>query len=180
VRAAAVGFAWRDANDTLRSARRDLHLALKQAAYDYERVQYNTVVSAGMKMLNTLEDAPTDAPGAAELAREGLSVLLRVLYPVVPHTAWVLWRDLGFADAHGDLLDAPWPAVDDHALARDEMELVLQVNGKLRGKLVVPASADKAAIEAAARKAPEVVRHGSGAPVKKVIVVPGRLVNVVV
>jgi leucyl-tRNA synthetase len=103
-----------------------------------------------------------------------------VLYPVVPHTTWVLWRELGFAEAHGDLIDAPWPLVDDAALARDEIELVLQVNGKLRGKLVVPAAADAAAIEAAARKAPEVARHAGGGPVRKVVVVPGRLVNVVV
>ena len=180
VRAAGTGFDWRGAADTVKSARRDIHLALKQADYDYERVQYNTVVSAGMKMLNTLEDAPADAPGAAALAREGLSILLRLLYPVVPHTTWALWRDLGYADALGDLLDAPWPAVDQAALARDEIELVLQVNGKLRGKLVVPATADKAAIEAAAREAPEVARHGNAAAVKKVVVVPGRLVNVVV
>jgi leucyl-tRNA synthetase len=133
-----------------------------------------------MKMLNTLEDVPGDAAGAAALAREGLSILLRLLYPVVPHTTWVLWRDLRFADGHGDLIDAAWPAVDEAALARDELELVLQVNGKLRGKLVVPATADRAAIETAAREAPEVARHGGGAEVRKVVVVPGRLVNVVI
>jgi leucyl-tRNA synthetase len=92
----------------------------------------------------------------------------------------VLWNELGYAERLGDLLNAPWPAVDEAALARDEIELVLQVNGKLRGKLVVPASADAAAIEAAARAAPEVARHGAASAVKKVIVVPGRLVNVVV
>ncbi|HLW11946.1 MAG TPA: leucine--tRNA ligase, partial [Casimicrobiaceae bacterium] len=177
--AAGDGFDWRDASDAVKSARREVHLALKQADYDYERIQYNTVVSAGMKMLNTLEDVARGAAGAAALAREGLSILLRVLYPVVPHTTWVLWRDLGFADAHGDLIDAGWPAVDEGALARDEIELVLQVNGKLRGKLVVHASADKAAIEAAARQAPEVARHAGGAAVRKIVVVPGRLVNVV-
>jgi leucyl-tRNA synthetase len=178
--AGAAAYDWRDAAQPVSDARREIHLALKQAAYDYTRIQYNTVVSAGMKMLNTLESVPADAAGAAALAREGLSILLRVLYPVVPHTTWVLWRELGFADAHGDLIDAPWPLVDDAALARDEIELVLQVNGKLRGKLVVPAAADAAAIEAAARKAPEVARHAGGGPVRKVVVVPGRLVNVVV
>jgi leucyl-tRNA synthetase len=168
------------ADAAVKAARRELHLTLKQANYDYERVQYNTVVSAGMKMLNTLESVAVDTAGGAAFAREGLSVLLRVLYPVVPHVTWVLWRDLGFAAAHGDLLDATWPQVDPAALAQDEIELVLQVNGKLRGKLVVPAGADKDAIEAAARAAPEVVRLAAGAPVKKVVVVPGRLVNVVV
>ena len=106
--------------------------------------------------------------------------LPRVLSPVVPHPTWVLWRDVGLADAQGDLIDAPWPLVDDAALARDEIELVLQINGKLRGKLVVPATADEIAIEAAARQAPEVARHGAGGAVRKVVVVPGRLVNVVV
>jgi leucyl-tRNA synthetase len=179
VATAIGGFDFRDAAEAVRAARREIHLALRQADYDYERIQYNTVVSAAMKMLNTLEGVATDAAGAAAIAREGLSVLLRVLYPVAPHTTWMLWRDLGFADVHGDLIDAPWPAVDERALARDEIELVLQVNGKLRGKLVVPSGADKAAIEEAARAAPEVARHGSGGPVRKVVVVPGRLVNVV-
>jgi leucyl-tRNA synthetase len=163
-----------------RAARREIHLTLKQANYDYERIQYNTVVSAGMKMLNALEALPASANGAPGVIREGLSIVLRVLYPVVPHTAWVLWRDLGFAREHGDLLDAPWPEVDAAALEQDEIELVLQVNGKLRGKLVVPASADRATIEASARASAEVARHANGAPVKKVVVVPGRLVNVVV
>ena len=180
VSAAGEGFDWRDAAAAIRDARRDIHLTLKQATYDYERIQYNTVVSAGMKMLNTLEGMPAGAPGAAALAREGLSIALRVLYPVVPHTAWVLWRELGYADATGDLIDARWPEVDEAALARDEIELVLQVNGKLRGKLVVPSTADRAAVEAAARAAPEVARHANGAQVRKVVVVPGRLVNVVV
>jgi leucyl-tRNA synthetase len=180
VRGGAAGFGASDVTEAIRSARREIHLALKQADYDYERVQYNTVVSAGMKMLNTLEAVQDTSPTAAALAHEGLSILLRVLYPVVPHMTWVLWNDLGFAARHGDLLNAPWPAVDDAALARDEIELVLQVNGKTRGKLSVPSSADRSAIEAAARLAPEVARHGDPAAVKKVIIVPGRLVNVVV
>jgi leucyl-tRNA synthetase len=181
---AHAGAARTDGDATLstdaRNARRELHLTLKQASYDYERIQYNTVVSAGMKMLNAMDALPADAVGAPRVIREGLSLLLRVLYPVIPHTAWVLWRDLGFAREHGDLLDARWPDVDAGALAQDEIELVLQVNGKLRGKLFVSATADKAAIEDAARASPEVAKHASGAPVKKVIVVPGRLVNVVV
>jgi leucyl-tRNA synthetase len=167
-------------SDAIRAARRDLHLTLKQANYDYDRIQYNTVVSAGIKMLNTLEGVSPTQPGAEAFIREGLSIALRVLYPVVPHTTWVLWHDLNFAREHGDLLDAKWPDVDPEALEQDEIELVLQVNGKLRGKIVVPAAADRAAIEAAARASAEVAKHANGAPVKKVVVVPGRLVNVVV
>jgi len=103
-----------------------------------------------------------------------------VLYPVIPHTTWVLWSGLGFARDDGDLIDAKWPDVDADALVQEEVELVLQVNGKLRGKLVLPANAGNAAIEAAARASAEVAKHANGAAVKKVIVVPGRLVNVVV
>jgi leucyl-tRNA synthetase len=161
-------------------ARREVHLTLKQATYDYERVQYNTVISAGMKMLNALEAMPADGPGASAFLREGLSILLRVLYPVAPHIGCALWEELGFAEEFGSLLDAPWPQVDPAALVQDEIELVLQVNGKLRGKLTVPATADQAAIEGAARGSAEVVKHAAGAPVKKIIIVPGRLVNVVV
>jgi leucyl-tRNA synthetase len=171
---------WQDAAPAAKAARREVHLTLKQANYDYERIQYNTVVSAGYKILNALDAVPDDAPGATALQHEGISILLRVLYPVVPHTTWTLWNDLGYRDRYGDLLDAPWPQVDPEALAQDEIELVLQVNGKLRGKLVVPATADRAAIEAAARASAEVAKHAAGAPVKKVVVVPGRLVNVVV
>jgi len=180
IKGASGAFDYRDADDAVKKARRELHVTLRQANDDYERLHYNTVVSAGMIMLNTLEALPATARGAQALQREGFSLLLRVLYPVVPHTTWVLWNDLGYAQAIGDLIDAPWPVVDEAALVQDEIELVLQVNGKLRGKLVVPAKADKDAIESAARASAEVAKHANGAPVKKVIVVPGRLVNVVV
>jgi leucyl-tRNA synthetase len=180
LRAADAAFDWRDAAEGVRAARRDIHLALRQAEYDYERVQYNTVVSAGMKMLNTLEAVSGESRGAAAFVREGLSILLRVLYPVVPHTAWVLWNDLGLADRDGDILNAAWPAVDEAALARDEIELVLQVNGKVRGKVVVPASASEEEIRTRASAAPEVAKYGNGAPARFIKVVPGRLVNVVV
>ena len=180
VAAAAEPFTWSDAAGAVKSARREIHLTLKQANYDYERIQYNTVVSAGMKILNAIEAVPADAPGAVALTREGLSILLRVLYPIVPHVGCALWDDLGFAGKFGSLLDAVWPQVDAAALAQDEIELVLQVNGKLRGKIRVPATADNAAIEAAVRASPEVAKHAAGAPIKKIVIVPGRLVNVVV
>ncbi len=180
VRATPDGFAFADADAAVKKARRDLHLTLKQANDDYERIHYNTVVSAGMIMLNTLEALPAGARGTDALRREGLSLVLRVLYPVIPHTTWVLWNDLGYGATSGDLIDAPWPEVDEAALVQDEIELVLQINGKLRGKLLVPAKADREAIESFARASAEVAKHAAGAPVKKVIVVPGRLVNVVI
>jgi leucyl-tRNA synthetase len=179
VRKAGGAFDWRDAAEDVRTARREVHLALRQADYDYARIQYNTVVSAGMKMLNTLEAVARDRPGAGALAHEGLSMLLRVLYPVVPHTTWVLWNELGYAERGGDLIDATWPTVDEAALARDEIELVLQINGKLRGKLVVPAAASEEEIKTRASAAPEVAKYGNGTPARFIKVVPGRLVNVV-
>jgi leucyl-tRNA synthetase len=164
-----------------RELRRELHTLLRQVTHDYERLQYNTVVSGAMKMLNALEDARlADGTGDAAVLREGLGILLRVLYPAAPHIAHVLWSELGYAGEYGDLIDAAWPAVDEQALARDEIELVLQVNGKHRGSIRVPASADRAAIAAAAVASPEGVRFAEGRTPKKVVVVPGRLVNVVV
>ena len=161
--------------------RRELHLVLKQVSYDYERMQYNTVVSGCMKLLNALEDFAFDgSAGDNALRCEGMSLLLRLLYPACPHMAHAAWVELGFAGAVGDLLDAPWPQADAAALVQDEIELVLQINGKLRGSVTVPASADKAAIEAAALASEAFLKQADGATPKKVIVVPGRLVNVVV
>ena len=157
--------------------RHEIHAVLKQVSYDYERMQYNTVVSGAMKLLNALE---SHADADASCLREGFGVLLRVLYPACPHATWALWSDLGYAGQFGPLLDARWPQVDEAALTRSEIELVLQVNGKLRGSITVPAELDKAGVEKAARAAPELARHLEGAQIKRVIVVPGRLVNVVV
>jgi len=161
--------------------RREIHTVLKQIDYDYQRMQYNTVVSGGMKLLNALEDFKGQpSSGSAFALREGMGILLRCLYPATPHLAHALWTELGFAGAHGDLLDAPWPEVDPSALVQDEIELVLQINGKLRGSVTVPAGADKAAIEAAALASEAFIKQAAGAPAKKVIVVPGRLVNIVI
>jgi leucyl-tRNA synthetase len=159
----------------------EIHSVLKQANYDYERMQYNTVVSAVMKMLNTLEDAKLSdsAEDSAALA-ECFSVLIRVLYPVCPHIAFALWTDLGYATCCGDLLDVAWAEVDESALVKSEIELVLQINGKLRGAILVSATATKAEIEQAALASDIFVKMAEGAAPKKVIVVPGRLVNIVV
>jgi len=169
------------ARPQLKALRREIHLNLKQADYDYGRMQYNTVVSAAMKMLNALEDAKL-ADGAADNAalKEGLGILLRTLYPIAPHITHALWNELGYAREYGQLLDAPWPQADPAALVTDEIDLVVQVNGKLRGQIRVPAQADRATVEAAALADATVQRFMAGAPVKKLIVVPGKLVNVVV
>jgi len=169
-------------NAEAKKLRLEIHSVLRQANYDYERMQYNTVVSALMKMLNTLEDSPlstsTDVNDNAALA-ECYSILLRVMYPACPHLAFQLWNELGYGACCGDLLDVAWPGVDETALQRDEIELMLQINGKLRGSLTVSANADKASIEQAAAAHEQVTKQAAGAAPKKIIVVPGRLVNVV-
>jgi leucyl-tRNA synthetase len=160
---------------TSRAARRELHLLLQQANFDYERKQFNTVASAAMKILNLLEDNAGESQSA--LLREGMSILLRLLAPIAPHIALTLWREFGFG---ADILEAGWPQVDQAALVQDEIELVLQVNGKHRGAILVARSADRAGIERLALESPNAQKHIAGQMVKKVIVVPGRLVNIVV
>ena len=171
---------WQDIDDASAKLRREVHGLLKMADYDYQRMHYNTVVSTCMKMLNTLENAQLpDTEVASRALVDCTSILLRALYPVVPHITWQLWRDLGYAEIHGDLLDASWPEVDEAALIADEIELVLQVNGKLRGAVTVPNGAAKEDIEKAALTHEAVGRFLEGRPPKRVIVVPGKLVNVV-
>ena len=164
-----------------KALRRELHTVLKQVDYDYQRMQYNTVVSGAMKMINALDgfQALAEAGAAAALV-EGFGILLRCLYPATPHLAHTLWTELGYAQALGDILDAPWPQVDEAALQQDEVELMLQINGKLRGSVLVPANAAREVIEAAALASEAFHQFSQGARAKKVIVVPGRLVNVVV
>ncbi len=152
--------------------RREIHLLLKQANYDLGKLQFNTVASATMKMLNALEKAPADPH-----AREGFGILLRVLSPIAPHMTHALWIELGYGQ---DILAAPWPEPLEEALVQDEQELVLQVNGKLRGSLKVKVGADRTAIEAVALASEAAQKFMEGKPAKKVVVVPGRLVNIVV
>ncbi|MHB1427499.1 MAG: leucine--tRNA ligase [Rhodocyclaceae bacterium] len=152
--------------------RREIHLLLKQANYDLGKLQFNTVASACMKMLNALEKAPADPH-----AKEGFGILLRVLSPIAPHIAHALWIAMGYGP---DILQAAWPEPLEEALVQDEQELVLQVNGKLRGNLKVKVGADKTAIEAAALASEAAQKFMEGKPAKKVVVVPGRLVNIVV
>ena len=169
---------------TLAGVRREIHLCLKQADYDFGKHQFNTVVSAAMKILNALERAdkeaaadPATQAAHAEVAAEGLSSLLRLLSPITPHICHALWRDCGFGD---DILAAAWPQAADDALRQDEIELMVQVNGKLRGSVRVAAEAGKADIEALALASEAAQRFMEGKPPKKVVIVPGRLVNIVV
>ena len=156
------------------AVRFEIHSVLKQASYDMAKHQFNTVASAAMKMLNAMErlDSVHD-----EVVKEGLSILLRLLAPITPHISHQMWRDLGYGD---NILAAPWPQVDEAALVQDEIELVIQVNGKLRGNLRVAKDADKASLEQLALSHDAVQKLLAGGTAKKIIVVPGRLINVVI
>jgi leucyl-tRNA synthetase len=173
--------AFEGASPAALALRREVHVLLGQISHDYDRLQYNTVISGAMKLLNAIEDTPlSDAEADRAVAGEALGILLRALYPAAPHITHALWQALGYADAMGDLVSAPWPQVVAQALVQDEIELVLQVAGKTRGAIRVPAGAARELIEAAALAAPEFTRFADGKPPRKVIIVPGRLVNVVV
>ncbi len=164
-------------SEPLRAVRREVHEALKQALFDFGRHQFNTVVSGSMKMLNSLARIEAGERGAADtVRREGLSLLLRLLSPIVPHVTHVLWRELGYGD---DVLNAVWPAPDEGALVRSLVTLVVQVNGKLRGQIDVPVDAERGAIEQLAQAEPNVQRFVEGKPIRKVVIVPGKLVNLV-
>jgi leucyl-tRNA synthetase len=163
----------------LKRIRHEVHAALHQALFDYQRMQYNTVVSATMKMLNALDGARQHREAAA-LLREGMSILLRALYPIAPHISHALWVELGYARELGDLLDVPMPQPAEAALRQDQLELVVQVNGKLRGRVTVAAEASEETIKAAALADENVRRFIGDKPLRKVILVPGKLLNLVV
>ena len=164
-----------------KALRLEIHTVLKQVDYDYQRMQYNTVVSGAMKMINALEGFKSDgSDGDAVALAECFGILLRCLYPATPHVAHVLWQSLGYDGLHGEMLDAPWPRADEAALQQDEIELMLQVNGKLRGSIRVPAAASREAIESIALSSEAFVSQGISGAIKRVVLVPGRLVNVVV
>ena len=186
-------FDWSNASAEQKERRREIHALLKKANFDYARHQFNTVVSAAMQMLNLMP--PIMIPGADRtlvgdkdqnhhsqeahrwLVWESTSILLRLLSPIAPHITQTLWKELGYGE---DILAAPWPDVDEAALVQNEIELMIQVNGKLRGSLRVAKNADKATLEQLALTHETVQKQLAGGTAKKIIVVPGRLINVVI
>jgi leucyl-tRNA synthetase len=178
---------WLKIADAHRQSRYEIHAALKQANQDFARMQYNTVISAAMKILNILEKLPDLVPSAQSplpprdvqtaIINEGLGILLRMLAPIVPHISHVLWQRLGYGD---DILQAEWPQHNEQAMHQDTVELVVQVNGKLRGRVMVSADTGREAIEQIAIADENVQRFIADKTVRKVIVVPGKLVNIVV
>ncbi len=170
-----------DYAEHVKALRREVYLTLKQIDYDYDKLQYNTVVSGAMKLLNAIEAFQVNGNGHTAALKEAFSILLRALYPVCPHICHALWNEMGLADTAGnsEIINAAWPKVDEAALVQNEIELMVQVNGKLRGAIVVARDADKASIEAIALAHEHVQKFLTGVP-KKIIVVPGKLINIVV
>ena len=164
--------------DELKSFRRQLHQTIGKVADDYgRRKQFNTAIAAVMELLNAYAKLPADSASARAVRQEALEAVALLLYPIVPHVCEALYAELKPGLPAGT---QSFPKVDPAALVQDEIELMLQVNGKLRGSLRVAATADKAAIEAAALASEVAVKHLDGKAPKKLIVVPGRLVNIVV
>ena len=164
-------------NDEQKAVRRAIHLAIKQASTDVgQNHKFNTAIAQVMTLMNVLEKAPTASAQDRALLQEGLETVALLLAPITPHICHALWQQLGKA---GDIIDSAWPSVDESALVQDTLTLVVQVNGKLRGQIDVPASASREAVEAAARANENVLRFTEGLTIRKVIVVPGKLVNIV-
>ena len=158
-----------------------VHTQLKQINFDYERMQYNTVASGAMKLLNELESAcKNDVTALGKALPEAVSILLRVLYPIAPHITTHLWNELDYSANYGQLLDAPWAEFDATALERTDVTYMVQVNGKLRGELTAPKATDNAALQILALELEQVQKFVDGNPIKKFIVVPNKLINIVV
>jgi leucyl-tRNA synthetase len=160
-----------------RALRRRIHQTIVKVDDDIgRRYTFNTAIAAVMELVNALGRAADDSPAGRALLREGIEVAVLLLAPIVPHVTEAIWRALG----HDDLLmDARWPAPDPDALVRDEIEVVVQVNGRLRGRVRVPADAPEDEVRAAALADAGVRRFTDGHAIRKVVVVPGRLVNIV-
>ncbi|MCU7882927.1 MAG: leucine--tRNA ligase [Candidatus Thiodiazotropha sp. (ex Lucinoma annulata)] len=157
-------------------ARRELHELLKKALYDYERQRFNNVVSASMGMINILYKLGETAADKQVLI-EGVSLVLRLLAPIAPHITHQLWCELGYGN---EILDSDWPQPDETALKQDSLPYVVQVNGKVRATIQVPADAEKSVAEFIALENENVQRFMGDGTVRKVIVVPNKLVNIVV
>jgi leucyl-tRNA synthetase len=167
-----------DLSSPLKELRFKLHKTIEKVADDYgRRLQFNTAIAAVRELLNLHADLEDHSPVARTVSQEVLEDAILLLAPVVPHICTALWAELRPGTK---LIDQPWPAVDAEALVQDSIELVVQVNGKLRGHIRVAASASKEIIEATALKDETVQKFLNGQKPKKIIVVPGRLVNIVV
>lgn len=174
----ALGIDFSSISPEQEAARKQMHMILQQANHDMERLQFNTVVSAAMKLLNLLQEVAEDSAGNAKLIYEGVGILLRILAPIAPHLVDYLWRELNFV---GLSIDAAWPKVDAALFTIGvSTELIVQVNGKFRAKVTVPTDADEKALRKIILKNENVKRFVANGEISKFIIVPQKLVNIVV
>ena len=175
---------WDDATEAQKQIWFDIHSSLKKITTDYQRLQLNTVVSGAMKILNSLgkvklntEDKNQKQSTDHHILCEGFKILLSILSPIAPHITHALWKELGF---EGAVIHASWPEVSSIALETKTVTMVVQINGKLRAKISVDAEADKDSTETIALNDSSVSKYIEGKTVRKVIVVPKKLINIVV
>jgi leucyl-tRNA synthetase len=155
-----------------------LHQALQKVTDDMARRHtFNTAIAANMELINALNKFEDDSANGRAVRQEALESIVLMLSPIIPHACQQLWNELGHND---DIVTAAWPLLDESALVQDAIEMVVQVNGKLRGKFSVAATASKTEIEALVLADENVQRYIDGNPIKKLIVVPQKLVNIVV
>ncbi|QZE28203.1 leucine--tRNA ligase [Pantoea ananatis] len=165
-------------NDDQKSLRRDLHKTIAKVSDDIGRRQtFNTAIAAVMELMNKLTRAPHDSEQDRALMQEALLAVTRLLYPFTPHACFVLWQTLG---GQGTIDNAEWPVADDAAMVEDALLVVVQVNGKVRGKITVAADATQEQVQARAAEEPLVAKYLDGVSIRKVIYVPGKLLNLVV
>jgi len=165
-------------NDTQKELRRKTHQTIAKISDDIgRRHSFNTAVAASMELLNAINKLGDDSDTGRAVQREALNAVVIMMSPMVPHICHALWQELGHKSV---LIDQSWPGVDESALALEMVELVVQVNGKLRARISVAADASNDAVEELALGDANVQRFVDGNTVRKVIVVPGKLVNVVV
>jgi leucyl-tRNA synthetase len=163
--------------DDAKRLRRKLHETLAKVSDDIgRRYTFNTAIAANMELLNELSRFSARGVRAHAVMQEALEAIVLMLSPIVPHIAHALWQALGH---DGAVVDCAWPRVDKSALQRESVELVVQVNGKLRGHIQVPVGSDRAQVEKAALNNENVQRFTDGKTVRKIVVVSDRLVNVV-
>lgn len=168
---------WSAATEECLELRREVHKNLQQVNNDMEKIQLNTVVSGCMKILNTISKASTNDEYSKAAIKNSISFLLRLLSPITPHLSHYLWRELEFGD---DISTAPWPKADSKAMKTANIELIVQINGKRRGSIIVPMEAEQNEVESIVLSDEKVTPYFDGKTPKKIIVVPKRLVNIVV
>jgi leucyl-tRNA synthetase len=167
-----------DLNDAQKAMRYKLYETIKKVSDDYgRRLTFNTAIAANMELLNTVVKFNDDSSTGRHIKQEVFDNMVLMLAPIIPHLCHQLWQALGHDDV---ILDAAWPKLDENALVQDKIEMVIQVNGKLRAKVQIGADADKADCEAMALENDQVKKFIAGQPIRKVIVVPNKLINIVI